>query len=192
MLFKLGGTGGHPFYSTLQLSRFFRCSVGSTSVGCGDISLCRKDCLNRTGLSQAPPLCSIGKAATSMLPPLPPLYFIFQNEYASYTGRSGRASLRSRRLAGRWFFHLQSQPCQKLWPLRALVFEARLLLPCASWKMKMPWWSPSDKLISSRKKIIFQNSAQTAFKSLRLLRRRLDLKSSLRSVITLVFVDYAL
>ena len=98
---QAGGTGGHPFYSTLQLSRFFRCSVGSTSVGCGDISLCRKDCLNRTGLSQAPPLCSIGKAATSMLPPLPPLYFIFQNEYASYTGRSGRASLRSRRLAGR-------------------------------------------------------------------------------------------
>lgn len=30
MLSNLGGTGGHPFYSTLQLSRFFRCSVGLT------------------------------------------------------------------------------------------------------------------------------------------------------------------
>ena len=70
MLFKLGGTGGHPFYSTLQLSRFFRCSVGFTSGGCGVIFLCGKNgCLNRTGLPQASSLRSIGKAATSVLPP---------------------------------------------------------------------------------------------------------------------------
>ena len=31
----------------------------------------------------------------------PPLYFFFQNEYVSYAGRSGRASVRSRRSAGR-------------------------------------------------------------------------------------------
>ena len=70
MLSNLGGTGGHPFYSTLQLSRFFRCSIGSTSGGCGDILSCGKNCcLNRTGPAQAPPLRSIGKASTSVLPP---------------------------------------------------------------------------------------------------------------------------
>ena len=52
-------------------------------------------------------------------------------------------------------------------------------------KKLMPRESPSDKLISSRKKFIFQNSAQTAFKILRLLRRRLDLKSRLRSELIL-------
>ena len=67
----------------------------------------------------------------------PPLYFFFQNEYASYAGRSGRASVRSRRSAGRRFFQLQKQTCQKLWPLRALGFEARLLLPSFSSKVKI-------------------------------------------------------
>ena len=49
----------------------------------------------------------------------------------SYKCRSGRASVRSRRSACRWIFQLQKQTCQKLWPLRALEFEARLLLPNA-------------------------------------------------------------
>ena len=66
----------------------------------------------------------------------PPLYF-FQNEYASYAGRSGRASVRSRRSAGRGFFQLQKQTCQKLWTLRALGFEARLLLPSFSSKVSV-------------------------------------------------------
>ena len=39
-------------------------------------------------IAQAQDLRSIGKAATSVLPPLPPLYFSFQNESASYAGRS--------------------------------------------------------------------------------------------------------
>ena len=47
----------------------------------------------------------------------------------SYKCRSGRASVRSRRSVCRRFFQLQKQTCQKLWPLRALGFEARLLLP---------------------------------------------------------------
>ena len=63
--------------------------------------------------------------------------FILQNEYASYTGRSGRASVRSRRSAGRGFFQLQMQTCQKIWTLRALVFEARLLLPSFSSKVSV-------------------------------------------------------
>ena len=65
-----------------------------------------------------------------------PFNFFLQNEYASYTGRSGRASLRSRRSAGRGFFQLQKQTCQKLWPLRDLEFEARLLLPSSIFQNK--------------------------------------------------------
>ena len=62
--------------------------------------------------------------------------FLFQNEYASYTGRSGRTSLCSRRLAGRWFFQLQSQTCHKLVPAFAATwYWARLLLSNISWKI---------------------------------------------------------
>ena len=183
LLNRSWGARGHPFAQHYSCPTVLRCSIGPTNGGCGDISLCGKNCcLNRTGLPQASSLRSIGKAATSVLPPLPPLYFSFQNENASYAGRSGRASVRSRRLADRWFLQLQSQTCHKFVPADAATWNwARLLLPSVSWKKQMPRKSPSDKLISSRKKFIFQNSAQTAFKSLRLLRRRLDLKSSLRS-----------
>ena len=92
--------------------------------------------------------------------------FLFQNEYASYTGRSGRTSLCSRRSAGRGFFQLQKQTCQKLWPLSALEFEARLLLPSSSSKIKMSrtvrlrrtTWFPSANQFT-------ESSVQTAFKS---------------------------
>jgi len=81
--------------------------------------------------------------------------FIFQNEYATYTGRSGRASLRSRRSAGRGFFQLQKQTCQKLWPLRALKFEARLLLPSFIFQNKifLPGPPSADNVISVLKTI---------------------------------------
>ena len=92
--------------------------------------------------------------------------FLFQNEYASYTGRSGRTSLCSRRSAGREFLQLQKQTCQKLWPLSALEFEARLLLPSSSSKIKMSrtvrlrrtTWFPSATQFT-------ESSVQTAFKS---------------------------
>ena len=92
--------------------------------------------------------------------------FLFQNEYASYTGRSGRTSLCSRRSAGRGFFQLQKQTCQKLWPFSALEFEARLLLPSSSSKIKMSrtvrlrrtTWFPSANQFT-------ESSVQTAFKS---------------------------
>ena len=74
--------------------------------------------------------------------------FLFQNEYASYTGRSGRTSLCSRRSAGRGFFQLQNQTCQKLWPLSALEFEARLLLPSSSSKIKMSRTGAVPKVMS--------------------------------------------
>ena len=69
-------------------------------------------------IAQGQALRSIGKAATSLLPPSPPLYFSFQNECASYTGRSGRASLRSRRLAGRWSSSSSRRLAISLCPLR--------------------------------------------------------------------------
>jgi len=51
--------------------------------GYGAILSHRKNyCLNRTGLSQAPPLRSIGKAATSVLPPLPTVELVFSLENA--------------------------------------------------------------------------------------------------------------
>ena len=92
--------------------------------------------------------------------------FLFQNEYASYTGRSGRTSLCSRRSAGREFLQLQKQTCQKLWPLSALEFETRLLLPSSSSKIKMSrtvrlrrtTWFPSANQFT-------ESSVQTAFKS---------------------------
>ena len=87
-------------------------------------------------IAQGQALRSIGKAATSVLPPFTPMCFFFQNECASYAGRSGRTSLCSRRLAGRWFFQLQSQTCHKLVPAFAATwYWARLLLSNISWKI---------------------------------------------------------
>lgn len=46
------------------------CLVGLTMAAFRELFLCgKKYCLNRTGPAQAPPLRSIGKAATSVLPP---------------------------------------------------------------------------------------------------------------------------
>ena len=117
-------------------------------------------------IAQGQALRSIGKAATSVLPPFTPMCFFFQNECASYAGRSGRTSLCSRRSAGREFLQLQKQTCQKLWPLSALEFEARLLLPSSSSKIKMSrtvrlrrtTWFPSANQFT-------ESSVQTAFKS---------------------------
>ena len=99
--------------------------------------------------------------------------------------RSGRTSLCSRRaFRSAKVLQLQKQTCQKLWPLRALEFEARLLLPSSFFHNKSLSYQSAyggQRVDLPPKNLIFQNSAQTAFKSLRLLRRRLDLKSGLRS-----------
>ena len=101
-----GELGGKPFAQHCSCPAVLRCSVHRTrSFFLGTIFVWEK-----------------------WLPPYPLMFFL-QTEYASYTSRSGRASLRSRRSAGREFFLLQKQTFQKLWPLRALEFEARLLLP---------------------------------------------------------------
>ena len=112
--------------------------------------------------------------------------FLFKNEYASYTGRSGRTSLCSRRSAGRGFFQLQKQTCQKLWPLCALEFEARLLLPSSSSKIKM------SRTVRLRRTTWFPSANQftvklrsDSFQKLRMLRNRFSLKSSLHSELIL-------
>lgn len=68
-------------------------------------------------------------------------------------------------------------------PLRGHLILSKTAPSVCLEKMIMLRWSPSDKLIRPGEKLIFQSSVQTAFKSLRLLRRRLDLKkqSSLRT-----------
>ena len=101
----------------------------SYKVGFLGTILLWENCLNRTGagVNATPALNRQGgnvRVAASYA-----VEFFFQNEYVSYAGRSGRASVRSRRSAGRVFFQLQKQTCQKIWTLRALEFEARLLLP---------------------------------------------------------------
>ena len=74
-------------------------------------------------------LRSIGKAATSVLPPFTVIHLFYTQKM--FLQVSLWSSVRSRRSACRWIFQLQKQTCQKLWPLRALEFEARLLLPNA-------------------------------------------------------------
>ena len=54
LLNRSWGARGHPFAQHYSCPTVLRCSIGSTSGGCGDISLCgKKYCLNRTGTSPA-------------------------------------------------------------------------------------------------------------------------------------------
>lgn len=109
----------------------------SYKVGFLGIILLWEICLNRTGAGvNATPMLN-RQGGNVLVAASYAVEFFFQNEYASYAGRSGRASVRSRRSAGRVFFQLQKQTCQKIWTLRALVFEARLLLPSFSSKVSV-------------------------------------------------------
>ena len=93
----LGGIKGATFCSALQLSHRFKMLSWSYNGGFFGNYLCVGKMV--ASIDQGQALCSIGKAATSVLPPPYHVEFLFQNEYASYTGRSGRTSLCSRRLA---------------------------------------------------------------------------------------------
>lgn len=70
--------------------------------------------------------------------------------------RSGRTSLCSRRaFRSAKVLKLQKQTCQKLWPLRSLKFEARLLLPSFIFQNKifLPGPPSADNVISVLKTI---------------------------------------
>ena len=126
-------------------------------------------------IAQGQALRSIGNAATSVLPlSMRLVYSPFRK--CSYKCRSGRASVRSRRSTCRWSSSSSRRLAISLCPLRGHWILNKTAPSVCLVKMKMPRWSPSEKLIRPGKKFIFQISAQTAFKSLRLLRRRLDLK----------------
>ena len=131
----LGGIKGETFCSALQLSHRFKMLSWSYNGGffLGTIFVWEK-WLPQSHRGQAPALNRQGGNVRVAAPYH--VEFLFQNEYASYTGRSGRTSLCSRRSAGRGFFQLQNQTCQKLWPLSALEFEARLLLPSSIFQNK--------------------------------------------------------
>ena len=96
MYSKLRGDRGHPFYSTLQLSRFFRCSIGSTSGGCGDIFLYVTNyCLNRTAQKAA----LNRQGGNIRVAALYAQYSSFPAECVAYTVRSVRVSARFPRSA---------------------------------------------------------------------------------------------
>ena len=96
-------------------------------------------CLNRTGAGvNATPALNRQGGNVRVAAPYH-VEFLFQNEYASYTGRSGRTSLCSRRSAGRGFFQLQKQTCHKLVPaMRPLGIEQDCSFRMPREKMKMP------------------------------------------------------
>lgn len=125
-----GGLRGKPFAQHCSCPTVLRCSVGSTMAAFSGTIFVWEKWLPQSPRGQAPALNRQG--VNIRVAALYALSFFFQNEYGSYRCRSGRTSLCSRRSAGRGFFQLQKQTCQKLWPLRALGFEARLLLPSAT------------------------------------------------------------
>ena len=92
-----------------------------------------KYCFSRTGTASA---CAPSARRQRPCCRLLQWYIYSPFRKRSYKCRSGRASVRSRRSACRWIFQLQKQTCQKLWPLRALEFEARLLLPSSIFQNK--------------------------------------------------------
>ena len=116
------------------------------SGGFSGTSCVWENCLYRPGDK---PLRSIGKAATSVLPPLTAIHLFSTQETL-----------------------LQ----MSLWS-RALEFEARLLLPSFIFQNI----NLSSRSACGGQRDDLPTSAQTAFKSLRLLRRRLCFKSSLHS-----------
>ena len=107
--------------------------------------------------------------------------FILQNEYASYTGRSGRASVRSRRSAGRGFSSSRSRLAKSngrfaLLDLRQDCFF-RVSLP----KQHSSYSPPTaDRSISSAHPFTVKLRSDS-FQKLRMLRNRLDLISRLHS-----------
>ena len=121
-----GGIRGQTFCSTLQLSPSFKVLSWSYKGGFSGTSFVWENCLSRTGTASA---CAPSARRQRPCCRLLQRYIYSPLRKRFYKCRSGRASLRSRRSAGREFFLLQKQSCQKLWPLRALKFEARLLLP---------------------------------------------------------------
>lgn len=186
---SLGGDRGHPFTQHCSCPAFLDAQLVLQVAAVGLFFRM----WSIASIAQGQALRSIGKAATSLLPPSPPLYFSFQNECASYVGRSGRASVRSRRSADRWFFQLQSQTCHKPVPAtRPLDIEQD-----CSFRMHLTKWKCLDEVL--RTNWFVQDKNASSKTSLRQLSKVCDCfadawiwESSLRSVITFVILIYAL
>ena len=93
----LGGIKGATFCSTLQLSHRFKMLSWSYNGGFFGNYLYVGKMVASIAQGQAPALNRQGGNVRVAVPYH--VEFLFQNEYASYTGRSGRTSLCSRRLA---------------------------------------------------------------------------------------------
>ena len=165
LLNRSWGARGHPFAQHYSCPAFLDAQLVLQVVAVGIFFRM----WSIASIAQGQALHSIGKAATSVLPPFTPMCFFFQNECASYAGRSGRTSLCSRRLAGRWFFQFQSQTCHKLVPAFAATwYWARLLLSNISWKIYNAPMKPSDKLISYKIKMQSSKLRATSFQQVAL------------------------
>ena len=159
-----GELGGKPFAQHCSCLACFRCSVGSTVAAfLGTIFVCEV-CLNRTGTSPA----LNRQGGNIRVAALYAVVFLLP-KWTSLLHRSlWSRVLALPTLSGPMIFQLQSQTCHKFVPLRATWYWARLLLPNSSYKMNMPRWSPSDKLISSKIKMQSSKLRATSFQQVAL------------------------
>ena len=96
LLNRSWGARGHPFAQHYSCPTVLRCSIGSTSGGCGDISLCGKNCcLNRTAQKAA----FNRQGGNIRVAALYAQYSSFPAECVAYTVRSVRVSARFPRSA---------------------------------------------------------------------------------------------
>lgn len=160
----LGGIKGETFCSALQLSHRFKMLSWSYNGGFFGNYLC----VGKMVASIAQGTSPCAQSARRQRPCCRPLpRWVSLPKWICLLHRSLWSHvLVLPPLSGRGFFQLQKQTCQKLWPLSALEFEARLLLPSSSSKIKMSrtvrlrrtTWFPSANQFT-------ESSVQTAFKS---------------------------
>ena len=116
LLNRSWGGKGAPFCSTLQLSHSFKMLNWFYKWRLWGYIFVWEKVLPQSHRDK--PCAQSARRQTSLLSPFTPLCFSFQNECASYTGRSDRASVRSRRLAGRFSSSSSRRLAIRLCPLR--------------------------------------------------------------------------
>ena len=130
----LGGIKGATFCSTLQLSHRFKMLSWFYSGGFFGNYLCVGKMVASI-VQGTSPCAQSERRQRPCCRPLP--RWVYFPKWICHLHRSlWSRVLALPSLSGRGFFQLQKQTCQKLWPLRALEFEARLLLPSSIFQNK--------------------------------------------------------
>ena len=136
MQYTLGGDRGQPFAQHCSCPAILRCSVSLTMaaflrtlIGVWQIV---------ASIAQGASPCA--QSARRQRPCCRPLQrWVYLPKWIWLLQMSLWSRVRALpTLSGPRLFQLQKQTCQKLWPLRALEFEARLLLPSLSSKGNIP------------------------------------------------------